>query len=345
MERKSSFTFKRFIATTLVIILTVFCSFSFDSLATTVITTGVNFDVNTSSLPLTGASNMCGEIETAVTGNGNHQMFLTYTYNVHGATNFLTTSEDVYGYKIQFTENNMSLSSTNVTMSRFVVGNYSDILKMNRDAFYLSNPVGNGWTSSCWVVNDGKIMDICIGVLTRSFEIGYYNSSGDYEQQYFPYFDYSSFVHFIEITPYTKDEMHEEILAELKQSNANDAVVIEQLESILAKTEETNSWLEKIWNSIQEFFTPKDEDKDSSDKFKEDSAEQGEVIDDLNEENKVEKIDPDDLDATIDENIDIEDMSDFSGVLALITNDKYVLQMLLIALTLIIVAYVFYGKR
>lgn len=116
-------------------------------------------------------------------------------------------------------------------------------------------------------------------------------------------------------------------------------------EDMLAEQKETNNWLQKIWNSIREFLDPKDEDVDKTDKFKDDSENQKNEIDDLNEQNKVDKPDADSLSDSVDANINMDDAAEFSGVLSVITNNEYVLQMLLVSLSITVVAYILFGKK
>lgn len=116
-------------------------------------------------------------------------------------------------------------------------------------------------------------------------------------------------------------------------------------EEMIEEQKETNTWLGKIWDSIQKFFNPDDESKEETDKFEEDTNDQKDKLDDLNEQNQIEKPDADSISDSVDQNINMDDAAAYTGVLAVITNNEYVLQMLLASLSIVVVAYILFGKR
>lgn len=121
--------------------------------------------------------------------------------------------------------------------------------------------------------------------------------------------------------------------------------IIENQERQITVLKRVQTWLEKIWNSIQEFFNPTDEDKAETDEFSSDSSEQSDKINDLNEQNETEKPDVDSTSSAVDENIDYDAMTEFGGVLGVITNNEYILQMILVAVSVLIISYILFGKR
>ena len=126
----------------------------------------------------------------------------------------------------------------------------------------------------------------------------------------------------------------------------------DELEKIYAKADEIleeekkqTTWLEKIWNSIQEFLNPDEEDKEESDKLQSESNDKTDKLDDLNEQNKTDKTDIDDASNSVDENVDLESIDNYGKVLATITENQYILQILLLVFSVALVAYVLFGKK
>lgn len=150
-----------------------------------------------------------------------------------------------------------------------------------------------------------------------------------------------------------------DIYNQLVQANANDTTMINKinqiynsvdtveskLQQLIDLQEDTNTWLEKIWNSIQEFFTPDEEDEEESSKLENESNDKTDKLDDLNEQNKTDKTDIDGASNSVDENIDLESIDNYGKVLAVITENQYILQILLLVFSVALVAYVLFGKK
>lgn len=133
--------------------------------------------------------------------------------------------------------------------------------------------------------------------------------------------------------------------SELVSINVELDEIFYKASSILDEQKKSNSWLEKIWNSIREFISPSDDDKQKSDEYTEESSGQKNEIDDLNKNNQTVQPDIDSSASSVDENIDYDSVGAFGGVLAVITNNKYVLQMILASVSVLIIGYVLFGKR
>lgn len=118
-----------------------------------------------------------------------------------------------------------------------------------------------------------------------------------------------------------------------------------KLDTLIDEQKKSNSWLEKIWNSIREFINPTDEDKQKTDDYNSNSSLQKNEMDELNKDNQLDTPDIDDSSGAVDENIDYDSMDEYSGVLAVIVNNKFVIQMILISVSVVIIGYVLFGKR
>lgn len=114
---------------------------------------------------------------------------------------------------------------------------------------------------------------------------------------------------------------------------------------IVALQKDTNTWLEKIWNSIQEFFNPQDDEKDVTDKFEEDNKAQSDKLNDLNEQNKTDKVDVDNASGSVDGYIDGNAISNYGELLKIFTNHEYILRCILVVLAVGLVSYVLFGKK
>lgn len=143
-------------------------------------------------------------------------------------------------------------------------------------------------------------------------------------------------------------------------SNANDSTIINKLQSIMNSNasidsklsqlielqEEENTWLQKIWTSIQRFFKGDNATDDTKvEEFNSTSKEQSETLNDLNEQNKTDKIDVDSTSNEIDSNIDTEAIGNYGTVLSVFTNNTHIFQYILIVLAVALIAYVLFGKR
>ena len=119
----------------------------------------------------------------------------------------------------------------------------------------------------------------------------------------------------------------------------------DKLDEILEEEKKQTSWLEKIWNSIQEFFTPDDKDKETTDKLEEDSKEQSNQLNELNKQNQTEKLDPSASSSSVDANVDTNSMLNYGVVLQIFTNHGYILKCMLLVVSIGLVAYVLFGKK
>lgn len=121
--------------------------------------------------------------------------------------------------------------------------------------------------------------------------------------------------------------------------------IYSRLDEILEEEKKQTSWLEKIWNSIQEFFTPDEKDKETTDKLEEQSKEQSSQLDELNKQNQTEKLDPSTSSGSVDANVDTNAITNYGTVLQVVTNHDYVLRSMLLVVSVGLVAYVLFGKK
>lgn len=121
--------------------------------------------------------------------------------------------------------------------------------------------------------------------------------------------------------------------------------IYSKADEILSEEKKQTNFLEWIWYSIEKFFNPSDEDKQKEDDYNAESELQKNEIDDLNEQNQTEKVDVDTAVSDVDANINYDDMAQYGGVLATITNNEYILQLILVVVSIAIISYVLFGKR
>lgn len=142
------------------------------------------------------------------------------------------------------------------------------------------------------------------------------------------------------VTDYLKsvDEQLSEIKDELQG-------IYDKLDEILEEEKKQTSWLEKIWNSIQEFINPDEEQKEQSDAIKDKTNEQSNELKDLTEQSKTEQVDIGQASATVDSAIDGNAMANYGVMLQIFTNNDYIFKCLLLTITISLVAFVIFGKR
>lgn len=141
------------------------------------------------------------------------------------------------------------------------------------------------------------------------------------------------------------DELNEDVVAVLNDVLISNRSIEQKLDILISLHETSNNWLEKIWNSIQEFFSPSTEDQEVTDSLKENSQSQSNQLNDLNEQSKVEKVDPDSASASVDSYIDTAAVGTYGTVLSTFTGNNTVLQYLLIVFAVAFIGYVLFGKR
>lgn len=124
------------------------------------------------------------------------------------------------------------------------------------------------------------------------------------------------------------------------------ANLLDKADRLIAEQEESNTWLEKIWISIQRLFKGDNvEDDTKVEEFGSSSSTQSDKINDLNQQNKVEKVDPSGASSNVDSHIDTEAIGNYGTVLSVFTGNTHILQYILIVLAVALIAYVLFGKR
>lgn len=144
---------------------------------------------------------------------------------------------------------------------------------------------------------------------------------------------------------------------ELSDAEASKYLGIDDIEKALSEQlvvqqkiydaqEESNTWLEKIWTSIQRFFKGDNAEDDAKvEEFGNETTSQSNKINDLNQQNKVEKVDPSGASSNVDSHIDTEAIGNYGTVLSVFTGNTHILQYILIVLAVALIAYVLFGKR
>lgn len=105
-------------------------------------------------------------------------------------------------------------------------------------------------------------------------------------------------------------------------------------------------WLPKIGNKDTNVDVDVDvEIEDSMNDFEADSSTQGDVLDSLKGQNKVDKPDIDSTSDLVDSNIDVEAVGEYGTLLSGLTSNQYVIRYIVIALSIALISYIFFGKR
>lgn len=80
-------------------------------------------------------------------------------------------------------------------------------------------------------------------------------------------------------------------------------------------------------------------------KFRDESAEQSGKLDNLNKDNKVDKVDIGKAGNSVDENLDMDSVAEFGSFLSVFTEESLILIYLLIVFSVALLSYVLFGKR
>lgn len=121
----------------------------------------------------------------------------------------------------------------------------------------------------------------------------------------------------------------------------------EALALIDSENKEQNAELDRIYEELQDIHETllDSKDKDSTDKFTDDSNSQSDKLNQMNQQNQMDKIDVDSASSSVDANIDGNAIANYGVVLSSITGQGKVVQLMLIVLSVGLVSYVLFGKR
>lgn len=121
------------------------------------------------------------------------------------------------------------------------------------------------------------------------------------------------------------------------------------LSIINAQHTEENAELDRIYAELRsihkDLIESSSTDKNKTDAFADNSNAQSSALNELNQQNDMEKIDIDSASGTVDDYIDANAISNYGVVLSTFTGNSKILQMLLITLSIGVVSYVLFGKR
>lgn len=193
----------------------------------------------------------------------------------------------------------------------------------------------------------------CAGSVSASVSIMFYSGNGSYEQAWV-----NDTLSYGEVTKqfilnwselYTFEAF--QVFGNYGNVNADFmspffTVVYGDTKIEIEEQEKSNSWLQKIWTSIQGLFKGDNVEDDAKvEEFGDTTTQQSDKISDLQEQNKVEKVDTDSASSSVDSNIDAEEIGNFGTVLTVFTGDTHILQYILIVLSVALISYVLFGKR
>lgn len=117
--------------------------------------------------------------------------------------------------------------------------------------------------------------------------------------------------------------------------------------SILGKITSHFPVVEDVLNNIYRRigYLVNSADKEETEQFEQSNNEQADKLNGLNEQNKVEKVEPSDVASNVGGYIDGNAVANYGTVLAIFTNNNYVLDCLLVVFAMALVSYVLFGKK
>lgn len=103
-----------------------------------------------------------------------------------------------------------------------------------------------------------------------------------------------------------------------------------------------NGRLEQIYKQLYE---QSQADKAQTDKFAGDSKQQTDKINELNKENKTDKVDVNSAGSSVDDNLDMEAVGSYGMLLSVFTGNTHIVTYLLVVFAVALISYVLFGKR
>lgn len=124
-----------------------------------------------------------------------------------------------------------------------------------------------------------------------------------------------------------------------------DSAIVDNVQDLLAEMQKNNTLTQEAVDLLNTSLKQNSSDEGVIDVFKGNSNTQSDSIDNLNQQNNVEKIDVDSASTIVDGYIDSDAIGNYGLVLASFTSNEYVLQMILVVFAIGLVSYVLFGKR
>lgn len=315
--------------------------------------------------------------------NGTSNVAISYFYQYSGSKSILTTSSNVYAYRISISQplNGFSSNNSMVLEQRYCFGSLDELQNVN--VTYGNTPSATNY-SSVWYVNNYQVTTLYMAVMNSLYSMTVDGTP------LLPTVGLNTTVR-LTITPFTVEDLTKDIYEELLQSNVNDSAIIEKLDDIysssssantklqqiynIATTLNTNtveiknllsiangylldikneelkqtSWLQKIWESLQRLINPNDEENDKIDEFDSESNRVDSELDDVLTD--MESVPKPDVDSSIGFLEDIESIGSYynstpiGACLLFISYNPISATFLFINATFALVAYLFFGKR
>lgn len=154
-----------------------------------------------------------------------------------------------------------------------------------------------------------------------------------------------------------------ELLLRLTHIDLDMDSLIDLADSIITELEEVNTELDSITDEIHDntgvlvnirtelntlrksLVNSSDDDKSTTDGFKQDSDLQSSELNNLNQQTQVDRIDVDSASGSVDDNLDVEVDANYGVLLSTFTENKNILTMLLAVASMGLISYVLFGKR
>lgn len=122
-------------------------------------------------------------------------------------------------------------------------------------------------------------------------------------------------------------------------------LIIDSLDSIEEELTTQTSWLDKIWQSLQELLNLNSEKQEEQEQVNNSANNSIGQLGDLSNDLNFDKPDINDINVNVNTYIPQEYIDDYSTLLKVFTNHTVIKDMLLVAFTICVISYTMFGKR
>lgn len=329
---------------------------------------------------LQSGSNVSLPFESVVTKYSTYTNTLNYFYNTFNATQLFKTEKDVYAYKIAVYRNSFSSGNwVNIDSLKLAVGTKN---QMSNGTANINSGIASDQESIYWLVTDYSDGEkIFASLFVKAHELISAYEEGVNQSIVYPYLDVRagfgvswakySFVDYVQAL---YDDMQDLILL-VQSGNTLSETQISRLSAIIEQLQDLNHEADKQTVQFQQIIAlltenfkllhqeldqeiqllqnirnlleqSAKEDSDAVADWQESTSEKNEQIDSaVNESNKLEKPNADDVVESVNSNIDGVAIRDYGILLSTFTTHPKILNMIMIALSVGLCAYVLFGKR
>lgn len=195
------------------------------------------------------------DIGSLVPGAENQELY-TYYFYVAGEQLLFYTEAKYYAYRITVDQQNPVFSGSNIVSSRICIGDYNNIYSAS-DLLYGHKLDVSGSKSSWYVSNYSQSVSVFLAHMYLLYEYQYVDMAGAYFNSY-PSFSHTA-DYTVTITPFTSDDLLDEIYAELQKIYSNNSQMLTKLGQIYNSLDTVETKLQSLIDVAEDIESNTDE--------------------------------------------------------------------------------------